>query len=153
MEYPIKVFEIKGCEDESIKLEIVEVFGFPDETSFWGGYDVRCNLEIKVGVYTVRTEHYSSTGSLYDFYIALLNYYNTLNGKAIYDAYMAEHDLTIEILFNQGQVEVKGQYRYDATKRTSLVFEFVSDQSYFNEVLRDLKKIVLSFGDNKGIKK
>lgn len=152
MEFPIKVFEIKGCGDESIKLEIAEVFGFPNETSFWGGYDVRCNLEIKVGVYTVRTEHYSSTGALYDFYIALQNYYNMLNGKAIYDA-MAEHDLTIEVLFNRSQVEVKGQYRYDATKMTSLAFEFVSDQSYFNEVLHDLKKIVLEFGDNKGIKK
>lgn len=154
MEYPIKVFEIKGRGNECIKLEIAETFDFPKRTTFRGGYDIRCSLDITVGIYTAHTDHYySSTGALYNFYVALQNCYSTLNGKAIYAVYMPENDLTIEVLFDEGRVEIKGQYRDNMVERTSLLFEFVSDQSYFNEVLRDLKKIVLAFGDNKGINK
>lgn len=36
MDFPIKVFEI-GSGQEIIKLEILEVFGFPNEPSFMGG--------------------------------------------------------------------------------------------------------------------
>ena len=154
MEYPIRVFEIKGYGNECIRLEIAETFGFPNETSFRGGYDVRCSLDITVGIYTAHTDHYySSTGALYNFYIALQNCYNTLNGKAIYAVSMAENDLTMKVLFNKGKVEIKGHYRDNLAESTSLSFELVSDQSYFNEVLLDLKKVVLAFGDNKGINK
>lgn len=82
MNFPIKCFEIKGFKQERIKLEILEVFGFPDETSFRGGYDIRCNLEINAGIYACRTEnYYSSTSALYDFYIALQNCYDNLTAR------------------------------------------------------------------------
>ena len=153
MDYPIKVFEIKGFGEESIKLEILEVFGFPNEISFRGGYDIRCNLEITSGLYTFRTEHYySATSALYDFYVALLNCYNILNGKATYNVYCAENDFVFEVTFNLGQIKVNGKYKDDPIKKNFLNFEFGSDQSYFKEVLSDLKKIVLMFGDKKGIK-
>lgn len=154
MEYPIKAFEIQGRGGESVKLEIVEVFGYPDQPSFRGGYDIRCDLEILAGAYSVRTDlYYSSTGALYDFYVALQKCYDKLNGKAIYNVYCAENDLDMEIVFDMGRVHITGRYRENIATQNSLYFEFDSDQSYFVEILRDLKKIVSTFGDKKGVRK
>ena len=154
MNLPIKVFEIKGFGQERIKLEISEVFGFPDETSFRGGYDIRCNLEINAGIYTCRTEQYfSTTSAIYNFYVALQNCYDKLNGKAIYSVYCPENDLIFEAAFKQGQVKIEGTYRHDPSVKDVLTFEFNSDQSYFKEVLSDLKKVYLTFGGNKGVNK
>ncbi|MDE5943336.1 MAG: hypothetical protein K2H30_03915 [Clostridia bacterium] len=153
MDYPIKVFEIKGFSGERIKLEITEVFGFPKETSFRGGYDVSCNLEISSGLYNMRTNHYySSTGALYNFYNELLKCYNDLTGMASYKLNYPENYLDLNVEFDEYGVNISGKYQDDPTVENFLNFEFTSDQSYFREVLSELKKIVLQFGDNQGIK-
>jgi len=154
MDFPIKVFEI-GFGQEYIKLEILEVYGFPDQTSFRGGYDVRCNLEITVGAYNCRTQnYYTATSALYDFYIALQDCYNKVSGKATYNVLDPENYLVFEVMFTQrGGVQISGKYQDDPVVNNILDFEFTSDQSYFKEVISDLKKIVLQFGDNQGIKR
>ncbi|MDE7107923.1 MAG: hypothetical protein K2O39_06320 [Clostridiales bacterium] len=135
-------------------MEIIEVYGFPNGTSFRGGYDILCSLEITAEAYTVRSErYYSATGALYDFYVALQNAYDKLNGKAIYNVYCAENDLEFEVTFDNGKVKVSGSYQDNPHVKNVLSFEFISDQSYFKEVLNDLKKIVLMFGDKKGMRK
>lgn len=155
MDYPIKAFELVGNGQERIKLEILEAFGFPKETSFRGGYDVRCNLEITVGTYSCRTrQYYTATSALYDFYISLQDCYNKLSGKAVYSVYCPENDLVFEVTFNQsGSVEIVGKYHDNPATKNVLHFEFCTDQSYFKDVLGDLKKVFLTFGDKKGIKK
>ena len=154
MEYPIKVFEI-GSGQEYVKMEILEAFGFPKTTSFRGGYDVRCRLEIKVGVYACYTEnYYTATGALYDFYVALQDCYDKLSGKVAYSVRYPENDLVLEVEFtHKGAVYVNGKYRDNPTVNDVLYFELVTDQSYFKDVLSDLKKIILAFGDKKGVKK
>ena len=153
MDYPIRVFEI-GSGQEYIKMEILEAYGFPKTTSFRGGYDVRCKLEIKVGVYGCYTKDYcTTTGALYDFYVALQDCYDKLNGKATYSVYCPENDLVIEVEFTpKGDVYVNGKYRENLDTENFISFEFVTDQSYFKAVLSDLKKILLVFGDKKGRK-
>lgn len=153
MEYPIKAFEIKGLSNEHIKLEITEVFGFPDETSFRGGYDIKCNLEIVSGNYGIRTDnYYSSTGALYNFYNELSKCYNDLKGLATYKLNYPENDFDLNIKFDKLGVAISGKYQDDPVVKNILNFEFTSDQSYFKEVICDLKKIVLRFGNNRGIK-
>lgn len=154
MDYPIKVFELKGFSGELIKLEIIEVFGFPNETSFRGGYDVKCNMEISSGLYCVRTDHfYSSTGALYNFYNELLKCYNNLKGIASYKLNCPENYFDLNVKFDEYGVNISGKYQDEPVVKNILNFEFASDQSYFKEVISDLKKIVLQFGDNQGIKK
>ena len=141
MEFPIKAFEINGRGGERVKLDIVEVFGYPDEPSFRGGYDIRCSLEITAGAYTVRTDsYYSATGALAEFYTALKNCYDRLNGQALYNVYCAENDLELTVAFDMGKVYVHGSYREDMASKNRLDFELATDQSYFVEILRDLKK-------------
>lgn len=154
MDYPIKAFEIKGFSGERIKLEISEVFGFPQETSFRGGYDIKCNLEISAGVYSICTNnYYSSTGALYNFYNELFKCHKHLKGVASYNLYCPENYLDINVKFDGGKVNISGKYQDDPIIKNILNFEFTCDQSYFNEVIADLKRIVLQFGDNRGIKK
>lgn len=154
MEYPIKTFEIKGFSSERIKLEITEVFGFPDETSFRGGYDIKCNLEITSGIYIIRTNnYYSSTGALYNFYNELLKCYNDLKGIASYKLNYPENYFDLNIKFDELGIAISGKYQDDPVVKNILNFKFTSDQSYFKEVISDLKKIVLRFGNNRGIKK
>lgn len=153
MEYPMKAFEIIGSGQERIKLEILEVFGFPNETSFRGGYDIRCSLEINVGIYSCRTNnYYAATSALYDFYMDLQNCYDKLNGKAIYSVYYPENDFVLEVQFNQGKVHIHGKYYDNPLIKNGLNFELFLDQSYFTDVLSDLRKIVSIFGDKKGVK-
>ena len=154
MDYPIKIFEIKGSSGERIKLEITEVFGFPDETSFRGGYDVKCNLEMNFGPYSMNTDgYYSSTGALFNFYTELLKCYNDLKGSAAYRPDFPENNFDLSIEFDEHGVNISGRYQDDPAVNNILSFEFNSDQSYFKEVVGDLKKVVLQFGDNQGIKK
>ena len=68
MELPITAFYIKGLNNDFIKLEILEIYGFPAETSFRGGYDIKCRLEISCGIYHLLTDNYfSSTDALLQF--------------------------------------------------------------------------------------
>lgn len=147
MNYPVKVLEITGTRGECIKMEVAEVFGYPSEPSFRGGYDVRCNLEITVGVYACRTTHYyTATSAIHNFYVALTDCYEKLDGTATYNVYCPENDLTLEVTFNKaGRVDLCGKYRDDLAQNTALTFEFVTDQSYFKEILSDLKKLLLMF--------
>ncbi len=65
MELPIKAFCLNGY-DEKIELTITEVFGFPDNTSYEGGYDIKGILDIEIGCYKVHcTDFYLATGILY----------------------------------------------------------------------------------------
>ena len=151
MEYPIKVFEIKGFSDERISMEITEVYGFPEETSFRGGYDVQCSLQISCGVYNMRTDcYYTSTGALFDFYNELSKCHKDLQGTASYKVYCPENDFELDIEFNARGVKIRGKYQDVPTVKNVLSFEFESDQSYFNEVIADLKRVALQFVGKQG---
>lgn len=74
MELPIKAFCLNGY-SEKIELTITEVLDFPNNTSFEGGYDVKGNLDIEIGSYTVHCK---------DFYFATgVLGYGTEMGKAL----------------------------------------------------------------------
>lgn len=152
MEFPLKAFEIKNSDGSILSIEIAEIFGFPDETSFRGGYDIRCNLIISSGRICVDTDsYYSSTGALFVFYTKLKNCYDELKGSAEYRVYCPDgSDLTFTVSFDGGKVNVKGVYKDDTVESNFFSFSFTSDQSYFKEVLRDLKKVINIFGDNRG---
>ena len=44
-----EIFSFKGYNGEHITLNLIEVLGYPDTTSYEGGYDIICTLEIKCG--------------------------------------------------------------------------------------------------------
>ncbi|MES2268222.1 MAG: hypothetical protein V4520_15785 [Bacteroidota bacterium] len=43
----------------SIRITFNEVYGFPNETSHWGGYDVTCGVKIEMDDFGVNSSFYS----------------------------------------------------------------------------------------------
>lgn len=135
-----------------ILIELNEVHGFPNETSYLGGYDVKGKVEIKSGNYYVKdAELWFSTGQVYQFFIQLQECYNTLKGLATFSE--SEKNLRIDLSFIRlGQINIQGQFQEVAHQENILQFEFESDQSYLVSTILQLQNIVDQYGDLKGKK-
>jgi hypothetical protein len=147
----VNEFKIAGKQG-FIQIELNEVYGFPNETSYLGGYDVKGKIEIKSGNYYVKdAEIWFSTGQLYQFSIQLQKCYNELKGSVTFSE--VENNLKIELNFNKfGQINIQGYFQELADQENILHYEFESEQSYLTSTLRQLDSIVDQYGDLKGKK-
>lgn len=74
-------FSLKiSAEQGYIKLSLKRVFGFPENTSYFGGYETQSTLEIKSNSFSVLTNLYISTGDIYNFYKELSMCYANVAG-------------------------------------------------------------------------
>lgn len=144
-------FIIKGKQG-FIRIGLNEIYGFPNETSYLGGFDVKGIVEIKSGSYFVKNaEIWFSTGQVYEFFTQLQKCYNNLKGFVTFSE--SENNLKINLSFNKfGQINIQGYFQEVAHHENILQFEFESEQSYFVSTLHQLKDIVDQYGDLKGIK-
>lgn len=143
-------FIIKG-DNGFLKIEFFEVFGFPNETCHFGGYDTKSIVEINSGSFKVKSGVYCSTGEIFEFYEQLLKTNEQLKGSAYLRNY--EHNLNAEVKYDiNGRVTIFGSFREVSEFNNLLEFEFSSDQSYIQQTLIDLKKINLKYGGLKGVK-
>jgi len=134
-----------------IRIELIKAFGFPKETSHFGGYDAQGITEIKSGNYYVKGELWFSTGEVYEFYKQLERCYRELKGEATF--WNAEANLRIDIKFNRlGQIIIQGYFKEQTHQGNELQFEIESDQSFLATTLQQLKKFVDHYGDLKGLK-
>jgi len=136
-------------EHGQVYLKIMEVFGFPSETSFLGGYDTRTLLDIKVGTYSGKAIIYISTGQLHKFLTELKACYQTLKGTAS----LKDYEGNLEMVFDfdgLGHVKVSGHLREDISNRTELRFELDTDQTRIPQMIHGLEDLVLVYGDEKG---
>lgn len=149
---PMLAFQITGFdEDEYVRLSIDEVFGFPNETSYGGGYGAKGSLAIKTGEYYVSDTHYFTTGELYCFSKKLKICYENLSGIAILKN--TERALELQCEFNEfGHVIITGNFQSNPIVKNILFFEIETDQTQIQKPLSDLNKIHEFFGDEKGIK-
>ena len=145
---PILAFSMSGT-DEFIELIIEEVWGFPDETSYGGGYGAKGSLKIRSAEYTVSAVHYFTTGELYGFSRELKKCYDSLNGIAVLEN--TERELELKCEFNRlGHVIISGSFKSNPGAHNKLIFEFKTDQTQVKESLSQLKAVADIFGDTKG---
>ena len=136
--------------DGFVKIHLATVYGYPNETCHWGGYDTQSQLEIKSQGLTVLTNLYISTGELYNFYEQLSKAYDSLTGTANLTSY--EGNLNIVITFdNLGHANIEGKYREYIEPSYSVEFEMSTDQSYLKETVEELERIYQKYGNNTGI--
>ena len=143
-----KKFTIKGNGD-FITISILEIYGYPNETSFRGGYDIKSEVEISVGNYNCRGSMYITTGDIYSFYQDLRTCYGELNGELKLET--IERNLELELKFNQGHVNVYGSFREHPNTLNQLNFEIESDQTFIKSTLNELLGIVTKYGGIKGV--
>ena len=99
LELPINTFLLKSVH-EFIELNIIEVFGFPEQTSCFGGYEARGTLNLNIGCYTINDgDLYFTTGEIYKFYKELEKCYSELTGIATFKTY--EGNLEIIMSFSE----------------------------------------------------
>jgi len=146
---PMLAFRLNGL-DGSIELFIDELFGFPNETSYGGGYGAKGRINIDTGGYSVKSQHYFTTGELYEFSSVLNICQKELFGKA--ELKNTESELELVFTYNKlGHVNVSGEFQERLDINSKLVFEFRADQTQTKETLSDLNKVVAVFGNNKGV--
>jgi hypothetical protein len=143
-------FCLKG-QNEKIEIIINEVLGFPNQTSYEGGYDFVGTLNICVGCYNVHCEKfYSSTGILYRLLIGLNHCYASLSGIAEYK-HLLEKNLVFTLEMTQnGRALVSGTFMEYYHINNSLTFEMETDQTCIADAIRGLKNVEMYFGDNLG---
>lgn len=142
---------ILGEENQKIIISFEEVLGFPDTTSYLGGYDFEGVIQIKSGNYFVQGSIWLTTGQLFQFHNEINDMYKELKGKAILKATDSDFEVTIEI--NQrGRIYVSGNYKEFPSVDNELIFSFESDQSYLVRTIEDLQMIYLKYSGMKGIR-
>jgi len=145
---PMLAFRMTGI-DELIELTIDEVWGFPNETSYGGGYGAKGILSIRAGDYFVSAAHYFTTGELYWFLIALKQGYDTLSGEAVLEN--TERELELKCEFNKlGHVIASGKFQAIPSVNNILSFTIKTDQTQVKDSIANLQTVYEIFGDNKG---
>ena len=59
---------IKGESGSFIEIIYSEVYGFPENTSYFGGYEVSAKINIKSEGFSLNSDFYTSTGEIYTFF-------------------------------------------------------------------------------------
>jgi hypothetical protein len=148
---PMIAFRFTGL-DGAIELTIEEVFGFPNETSYGGGYGARGTFSVKSGGYAAKDMHYFTTGELFEFYTQLKVCYENMRGEA--ELTNTERKLELKCSFDKlGHVTFKGNFQSRPAIGNILRFEVASDQTQIRESLGLLEKVYGVFGGMTGVKR
>ena len=144
-------FELKGG-DDFLKISFEEIYGFPDETSPLGGFDTKSILEIKSDGFGVQSTLWGTTSNIFEFYTQLAICNEVLAGSAHYHSY--EGNLKFQVDYdNNGHVLVNGTFSKQSELANELIFEIISDQTYMQSSLKQLKVICDKYGDKSGVKR
>lgn len=134
-----------------VRIELTKVFGYPERTCAFGGYDTRSTLEIKSGGFSVLTNFHVSTGDIYNFFEQLKNCYENLTGTARLDSY--EMNLRLAVEFdNLGHAKITGEFIERLEPPNELTFNLTTDQTYLKNTVSKLERIYKYYGNNKGVK-
>ncbi|RNI27878.1 hypothetical protein EFA69_17445 [Rufibacter immobilis] len=145
-------FSMIGENGNYLKVKFQEVYGFPESTCHWGGYELRAAVDMKSGSFTANSTFWTSTGELYEFYKKLEACNEEVKGSADFANY--EDNLKFTINYNNlGQVNITGNFNTFSDLENELTFEFNSDQSYLKKTVGELKQIAGKYGNMKGVKK
>ncbi len=148
LKLPIPIFSLSGL-DGCIELTMNEVWGFPDQTSFGGGYDAEGTLTIRAGAYSVSAACSFTTGELYRFSVSLQQCYDTLTGAAVLEN--TEQALALACEFDRlGHVVASGCFQAIPSANNRLTFEIHTDQTQVKEILSQLQTVFTVFGGNTG---
>lgn len=144
-----EAFTIQGDNGNSLCLRFIEVYGLPDSTCSWGGYEVRAAIEIKSGSYRATATLWTTTGELYTLLEALRSCNEQLSGEVQWRTY--EQNLQLVICYDkQGHVIVSGNFTEYHHSGNELQFQFATDQSYMSATIAELHVIAAKYGDIEG---
>ncbi len=132
------------AENGFVKIRILEVFDFPEKTSFLGGYDTFSTIEIKSSGFTAKVNLYITTRNIVDFYRMISKCYDSLEGSAYLKSY--EDDFSLAVQFdNLGHARVFGELSEHLNTSNTLKFNLLTDQSYLKKTIEELRIICAKY--------
>lgn len=137
------------AEDGSIYFSIEEVYGFPGQTSAFGGFDTRSSIEIESSNRLIKGSFYITTAELFSFYRQLEECYKTLKGAAVLTNYGGNLKLTVE-MDDLGHAKITGFFREKLHEESELRFELQTDQTRLFQPVSGLYDIASVYGDEQG---
>jgi len=133
----------------SLTVQLEEVFGFPHQTSSFGGYDTRSRLRLRSHGFSVDSVLWLSTGEVFTFYQQLRAAHAQLAGIARFAS--SEENLCFAVAYLPlGQVALTGEYREHTPEANRLTFEIASDQSYLHRAVAELTQWAEQYGGMHG---
>ena len=148
---PDEGFVVQGEAGNILRVAFAEVYGFPDSTSCWGGYDVRADLKIKSNSFEVNAEFWTSTGEIFLLFQELQLSNKVLSGSPHYDS--CEGHLSFTAMYdNMGHVTISGRFAEQMSANNTLNFEFESDQTFIQTTILQLQMIANKYGGMQEIK-
>ncbi|UOE95406.1 hypothetical protein [Alkalihalobacillus sp. LMS39] len=132
-------FQLLG---EETKVEI-NVFSreYPNSSDYWDGNWLIANVKIDIPGYSVDFDGSVRTDEIQDFYSGLKAMEQNLLGKATLKT--IEDFIHFECEINKlGHIHWSGETCYPIGSRAILQFEFVSDQTYLQRLLQELKQML-----------
>ncbi len=138
----MKAFSLYGYNGENISITIDEVFRYPDESSYEGGYDVKCSIKIKAGGYTATSfDFYTATGTIFRFEEDLKKCYESLKGIAKYEMWL-EKNLSFNVtMTGKGHGIICGTFQELMCRDNILKFEIETDQSFLKDTIEDIEQL------------
>lgn len=136
-------FYLLGEESEKVEITILSR-SHPTSVDFWDGNWVDSNVKIEIPGYSVNFPAHLRTDELSDFLKELKLMAKTLKGKA--ELNNLDHYIKFECEINSlGHINWKGATCYPSGFGATLNFEFHSDQSYLQKVIKELEAILQVF--------
>ena len=144
-------FTVQGESGNYLRIIFEEVYGFPETTCGWGGYDLRSSLEIESSSFKVKATLFTTTGELFLLYQQLRKYNELLTRSANYSSYEGNLEFIAQY-DNLGHVSISGRFAEQTERNNVLLFEFITDQTFIRATLSQLEQIAGKYGGMEGIK-
>lgn len=147
----MEAFTLRGGTN-FVTITFEEVYGFPNSTCPWGGYDVRSSVEIKSREFAVKAIFWTSTGELFEFFQQLKERNLKLTkGTLYFNSY--EGNLKFKTYYDDlGHILVEGSFSEQNEFANKLEFAFSTDQTFIHATIQELQAIADKYGDMQGIK-
>lgn len=136
-------FHILGEKNERIEIEAL-IRSYPNNTDYWNANWITSTIKIEIPGYLVQFTADLRTDELRDFLAELTMISSDLSGKAM--LLNMEDYIQLECQMNKmGQLLWSGQTCYPVGNGAVLKFEFKSDQSYLQRLVKELEDILFVF--------
>ena len=145
-------FTIRGHRGDSLTIAYTQVYGFPAETCHWGGYEVRANIIINAGDFSVVSKFYTSTGQIHSLFQQFVSCNESVNGIVSFASYEGNLEFAATYDFG-GRIDINGTFRANDQFDNELRFAFASDQTYIQETIKRMIPSIDKYGGNAGIAK
>ncbi|TKI63594.1 hypothetical protein FC756_18195 [Lysinibacillus mangiferihumi] len=134
---------ILGEKNERIEIEAL-IRSYPNNTDYWNANWITSTIKIEIPGYLVQFTADLRTDELRDFLAELTMISSDLSGKAM--LLNMEDYIQLECQMNKmGQLLWSGQTCYPVGNGAVLKFEFKSDQSYLQRLVKELEDILFVF--------